>query len=187
MSQVSAELLAERHKVRQDMKTLRSQIKSDRIEEAVEKGGRLLPSTFPREGYILSYASFGDEYPTTTINVELAKSGRLALPKVEGNDLDLYAVTDLETQLQPSPWGMPEPNPELCKPLPLIEVTCILVPGLGFDEDLHRIGYGKGYYDRLLEKKHDCPAYGIGFQEQYLSGKLPIAPHDLQLDAIFLF
>lgn len=62
----------------------------------------------------------------------------------------------------------------------------ILVPGLAFDQHKHRIGYGRGYYDQLISKHPEVPAWGVAFREQ-LVDTLPIDPWDQPLTTLHLF
>lgn len=67
----------------------------------------------------------------------------------------------------------------------LKEISIALVPGVGFDLESHRLGYGKGFYDKLL-KDTLFLKWGVGFHEQLVE-KLPIEAHDVKLDAVYLF
>jgi 5-formyltetrahydrofolate cyclo-ligase len=58
----------------------------------------------------------------------------------------------------------------------------VVVPGLAFTPGGHRLGYGGGYYDRLLCRR-SCPAVGLAFESQVVPG-LPLHPGDEALDAI---
>ena len=64
--------------------------------------------------------------------------------------LVLYQVASLETDLRPGTWGIPEPDPAHCGLAAPADIDFILVPGVAFDPDGGRLGYGAGYYDRLL-------------------------------------
>ncbi len=70
----------------------------------------------------------------------------------------------------------------------LHEIDAMLVPMLAFD-GLHRLGHGKGYYDRLIAKmrnaRPDAWVAGLAFQLQAMQG-LPIAPHDQALDVMII-
>jgi 5-formyltetrahydrofolate cyclo-ligase len=81
--------------------------------------------------------------------------------------------------LQKSPFGVLEPLPTALEVSP----TLILVPLLGFDSRLHRLGYGKGHYDRLLATRGNARAVGLAFAEQEVAA-LPVEPHDVPLDAV---
>jgi len=137
---------------------------------------------------VLSYASFGSELDVAALNAQLAKQGALVLPRVEGFDLHLYQVEDPSNQLKPSRWGILEPDPECCLEVNPIQISIAIVPGLGFNlRQNQRIGYGKGFYDRLLPKLSlDAPKYGVGFQEQSCPN-IPFDEADFPLSSIYLF
>jgi 5-formyltetrahydrofolate cyclo-ligase len=59
----------------------------------------------------------------------------------------------------------------------------IIVPMLGFDEELHRIGYGGGYYDRFLATQPTAKKIGVCFEAGKLE-QIPVEPHDIPLDII---
>jgi len=141
----------------------------------------LLPHLSPYS-FVLSFMSLPHEIDTFLLNENLAKQGRLLLPRVEKDLLLPYLVQDLQNDLHLGAFGILEPIPERCFPaLPSV----ILVPALGFDLTYHRIGYGKGYYDRLLAQLPSVPTWGLGFKEQLVSC-LPIEPHDMPLDHLYL-
>lgn len=98
---------------------------------------------------VLAYSSFGDEINTAPLLAEVLAAGkRLALPRITAGDLTLHQVPSLDA-LIPGTWGIREPSPDA----PLItlkEIELAIVPGVAFDLTGSRMGYGKGYYDRLL-------------------------------------
>jgi 5-formyltetrahydrofolate cyclo-ligase len=60
------------------------------------------------------------------------------------------------------------------------------VPALGFDKDLYRLGYGKGYYDQFLARARDIPSIGVGFKEQLCQEPLPRDPWDIPVKELLL-
>lgn len=100
---------------------------------------------------LLVFVSKDIEINTELIIKQALSDGKtLALPKCkEENLMDFYIVDDL-SQLMEGYYGLLEPNPEKCKMLSETENTVCLVPGLAFDREGYRIGFGKGYYDRFL-------------------------------------
>lgn len=70
--------------------------------------------------------------------------------------------------------------------VPLSKVDCILVPGLGFDREKYRLGYGKGYYDRFLAQVGEIPTIGVGFKEQFCEELLPRDPWDIPVKELLL-
>jgi 5-formyltetrahydrofolate cyclo-ligase len=103
---------------------------------------------------VLGYMNFGAEFASELwIQQVLADGKKLALPRVNHhtNQLDLYWVDDLETQLGMGLWKIREPVVERCeKVATLNEVEFALLPGVAFTRNGARLGYGGGYYDKLF-------------------------------------
>ena len=156
-----------------------------RIEASLALSKDLLPLLKPYKA-ILSFYSLPQEIDLCVVNQELAKEGKLHLPKVHGKNLRTYRVNHLETLLL-SKWNILEPNPLLCSQSGLHRIDCVLVPGLGFDANHRRIGYGRGHYDRLLAKLSRTLTMGIGFKEQYCENSLPCEDHDVALQKVLLY
>ena len=109
---------------------------------------------YRQAGTILGYMNFGAEFASEIWLRQLLTEGkRLALPRVNHhtNQLDLYWVEDLESQLAVGSWRIREPIVERCERLVnLNEVEFALLPGVAFTRKGARLGYGGGYYDKLL-------------------------------------
>lgn len=135
---------------------------------------------------VLSFASFGHEIDTTLLNEFLAQTNRLLLPKIVGDRLHIFRVRDVNTQLAFNPLGIPEPNPLFCAEVEISDLQVILVPALCFDQHNHRLGYGRGFYDRLLSSVPHALTIGIGFKEQHMI-TLPKERTDVALERVFLF
>ena len=99
-----------------------------------------------------------------------------------GDELIPRPVTDLKT-LKKSKYNILEPPKGGCAK----KIDCVLVPAVGFDMANHRIGYGKGHYDRYLAKQSDVVTIGVGFKEQLTQDFLPREDHDISLSNVFLF
>lgn len=136
-------------------------------------------------GLVLSYASFRDELDTTFLNQTLAKKNLLVLPRVADGTLHLFQVNDLILQTRKSKLGYLEPIPELCQLVTLSDLQVALIPGLAFSLSGYRLGYGGGYYDRLLAFSKAF-TIGVGFQTQLIDN-LPIQAHDIPLKQVILF
>lgn len=105
---------------------------------------------------VLGYMNFGSEFASERwASRALADGKQLLLPRVNhhSNHLDLYAVEDLDTQLEPGLWNIREPLVQRCgRALSLNEVEFALLPGVAFTIAGCRLGYGGGFYDKLLAK-----------------------------------
>lgn len=110
---------------------------------------------------VLGYMNFGAEFSSELwVEQALADGKRLALPKVNRhtNHLDLYWVEDPENQLAAGLWGIREPVVEHCERLAAPdEIEFVLLPGVAFTRTGARLGYGGGYYDKLLMKQLAIP------------------------------
>jgi 5-formyltetrahydrofolate cyclo-ligase len=113
---------------------------------------------FAAAGTVLAYLSIGTECDTQAfVAAVLGQGKRLVLPRVEraARRLQLFHVSDLARQTTAGTWGIQEPVPGRCPPVEREEVSMVLAPGIAFTPRGDRLGYGGGYYDRLLR---DWPA-----------------------------
>lgn len=172
-----------KNELRKHFISIRNSISHSRRELAEKKILDLSNLNFNK---VLSFSSFFNEINLNSLNNILACKKRLLLPKIINKELLIYEITDLNTQLIEGSFKIFEPDETKCKLIDNKEISCVLVPGLAFDKNNNRLGYGKGYYDRFLSKIH-CPMFGIGFVEQLSNDTLPFENHDIRLNNIFLF
>lgn len=136
---------------------------------------------------VLSYASFQSELSTQILNNKLIENQKLTLPKIVGEELWIYSICSIDEQLEISPFGIPEPTPAKCTLITPDKIDLVVVPAIAFDCNNHRLGYGKGYFDRFLEKhQQHFKTIGIGFNECFSNSPFPSKPHDIALDQILL-
>ncbi len=135
---------------------------------------------------VLGYMNFGAEFASELwVTRVLAEGKRLALPKVNHhtNCLDLYWVDDLENQLAAGLWGIREPIVERCERLIVsYGVEFVLLPGVAFTRDGARLGYGKGYYDKLLARMVHCPALVAGAYSMQVVEDIPQEATDRKVE-----
>jgi 5-formyltetrahydrofolate cyclo-ligase len=133
------------------------------------------------------FASFRSEVDTIgPMKSLLAEGKRVVLPKVEREHhlLLLYEIKGLE-ELVPGYMGIPEPS-VLSEERTIIvnDIDGVVIPGAGFDEAGGRIGYGGGYYDRLLSSfEREIPVIAPAYEEQVVDS-IPAEPHDIRVDLI---
>ena len=143
-----------------------------------------------RANIVLAFLSMKDELDTTCIlRQALAQGKALAVPKVTGDNLVFYKITDIGADTAPGAFGILEPKPGLL-PLELDRLpeghSVALVPGLAFDKENFRLGRGKGFYDRFFASCGDSLyKIGIGYNFQLLD-RVPHEEHDFKLDTIIL-
>jgi 5-formyltetrahydrofolate cyclo-ligase len=141
-------------------------------------------SEWRRAGAVLAYAANGSELSTEALLIKGLELGkRVILPRVNADgELALHAV-DYLGQLVPGYRQIREPHPGLPR-VGIEEVDLALIPGVGFDRHGGRLGYGGGYYDRLLaDCAWRCPIWGVAFECQVLD-RLPTEDHDRPVAAV---
>lgn len=154
-----------------------------RIEEAV---GLLDAVTAART--VSSYVGVKTEVPTLDLIGRLLFHGvTVAVPWREGNELVLSRLQDL-SDLVPSSFGLLEPTPAICgdpgREIPAVACDVLLIPGVAFDRTGARLGYGRGYYDRLLRRcRPDALRIGLAFACQ-LVDRVPTTAQDERVHLI---
>lgn len=127
---------------------------------------------------VLAYVATAEELdPAPLLAALRARGARVALPRVDRPGvLDLHWAEE-DAALEPGPFGILEPSPQAPR-ASLEEIDVVIVPGVAFDAEGGRLGYGGGFYDRLLAALPPATAaVGIAFDEQVLEA-LPAEPHD---------
>jgi 5-formyltetrahydrofolate cyclo-ligase len=135
---------------------------------------------------VLLTLPFGSEWDASLLVASALASGRtVALPRVNNAErvLELFALTDLARDVQAGYRGIPEPRLH-CAPIAAEAIDWIMVPGVAFDLRCRRLGYGGGYYDRLmLSLPAQAPRIAAAFDVQIVDA-VPVTGHDLEVDAV---
>ncbi len=132
---------------------------------------------------VLCYVSVRDEADTRMLLNFLLESGkRTAVPRCrENGKMDFFLINDTDSMVL-SPYGIPEPEYSEDMIVNDFRGALCIVPGLAFDKNGKRIGYGAGYYDRYLENK-DIVTAGLCYS-QLLFDSVPSEAHDISVDYI---
>ncbi len=131
---------------------------------------------------LLAFSSIRSEVETrATMDDALAKGRRVALPRVVEGELDLRLVAP-DTLLVKGAFGVPEPPGDAPEVHPE-EVDFALVPALAVDPRGYRIGYGGGYYDRLIPKLKSACVCVVAYEFQLVS-EIPEQPFDVKVDVV---
>lgn len=127
---------------------------------------------------LYAYLSYNQEVRTDMIILDALHSGKtVAVPRVEGDTMTFRRLQSLQDTVSGF-HGIPEPKADA-------EIICdktalVLMPGLAFDREGHRLGYGGGFYDRFLEaESHTTIALCYDFQ---LVDEVPCEEYDLPVD-----
>lgn len=139
---------------------------------------------FEKAHRILFYASYKSEVDTFALmNYCISINKIIALPKVnkESFELEIYEIKNL-SELQAGYQNIPEPLLPKDRTMHIKDIDLIIVPGVAFDEKCNRLGYGKGFYDKMLNEK-SSPAIALSYEEQVVDS-VPAESHDIKMDKI---
>jgi len=139
---------------------------------------------FKESSRVVFYLALPQEVQTKDMAREAIGLGKkVILPRVAstGDTLVLSEVRDIERELEPGMFGILEPKEGFYRPVTLAEAELIILPGIAFDLQGHRIGFGKGFYDKLLSQAN-APifTFGLAFEFQ-LVPEIPVVGHDVKM------
>lgn len=173
-----------------DKKQLRAQIREKkramtdaRIEE---KSALLAQKFFACEAYgraktLYGYLPYNQEVRTVPILAQALRDGKqVAVPKVYGDTMRFILLTDLSA-VEAGYSGIPEPIAD--GPVAKDPQALVLMPGLAFDPNGNRMGYGGGFYDKFLEAEPDHPTVALCYDFQMLP-HLDTEEHDIPVDLV---
>ena len=136
---------------------------------------------FQHAEIVMLYASLPDEVQTLDFIEQWRSRKRIILPTVVGDDIIPVELTAGSGMVEGDFHILEPENNPYEGPLDLI-----VVPGMAFDRQGHRLGRGKGYYDRFLIKYPEVKTIGICFGFQLLD-EVPAEPHDQLIDEIIFY
>ena len=165
--------------LRRKMKNLRREFlkkedASDIIQEKI-----LSMEVFLKSSCVCIYSSaFGEVNTNRLIEKAVSMKKKILMPR--SNEDNTLSLVRYNGKFREGLFGIKEPDSSDLADY--AEPDLIIVPGLAFARDGHRLGFGKGYYDRLLEKSN---GYKIGICYSFqLMDKVPTESFDVPLDAI---
>lgn len=157
-----------------------------RTKDALIKQRLFSLSQFNHSRTIFFFASFRSEVDTLTQITDALKIGkRVVLPRVDGKarELRLYEIS-VPDEMSPGFFGIPEPDVPPGREREINDVDFVMIPGAAFDYVGNRLGYGAGYYDKLLSRlEKPVPLVAIAYEEQIFDS-LPYEPHDIRVHMI---
>jgi 5-formyltetrahydrofolate cyclo-ligase len=168
--------------IRKKMRGVRAALPASAIEARSSKVRERVLALTPlvEAKTVLLFASLEHEVATDPLLDALAQQGkRLVLPRVQADELVLHEVS-VDTPLEPGAFSVPEPPVE-ARVVEPGTVDFALVPALAVDVRGFRIGYGGGYYDRLLPTLSGASTCAVAFDFQ-LVAEVPEFPFDAPVD-----
>ena len=153
------------------------------IEAASAKLGELFAAcdAYKNAKTIYGYLPYNQEVRTIPMLQRALDEGkRVAVPKVIGDDMKFIYLTDLSA-VEKGYAGIPEPVAD--EPVADDPHALVLMPGLAFDPQGHRIGYGGGFYDRFLAAEPEHPTVALCYDFQMLP-QLETEEFDIPVDSV---
>lgn len=167
-------------------KYVREKKRAMTAEQISYKSQQLAEQFYQTEAYcnaktIYGYLPYNQEVRTVPMLQRALEDGKqVAVPKVFGDEMRFIYLTDLSA-VAPGYAGIPEPVAD--GPVAEDPHALVLMPGLAFDRQGHRIGYGGGFYDQFLAKEPEHPTLALCYDFQ-LFETLQTEEHDIPVDVV---
>ena len=172
-----------KQELRAQIRQLKRAMTEAQIVEASQRLGQLFAASeaYKQAKTIYGYLPYNQEVRTTPMLQRALDDGkRVAVPKCYGDEMRFIYLDDL-SKVEKGYCGIPEPIED--GPIADDETALVLMPGLAFDKEGHRMGYGGGFYDKFLEKEPNHPTLALcyGFQ---MFPYLETEDHDIPVDTV---
>lgn len=178
------DIIEEKKRLREEMKRARKALTR---EEMFSKSSLIFEQliTIPeykRAEKIYTYVSMNNEADTIMlIDYSLSIEKRVFVPKVRGSEMKFYEISDI-SELSPGYFGIFEPDINGKEP-DYSKTGLICMPGLAFDREYNRVGYGGGFYDRFLAGENKFYKVALAYDFQLVEHITPAAS-DVKPDMI---
>lgn len=138
-------------------------------------------SQYKESKTIMFFVSFNSEVYTHDLIKSALNNKIVVIPKVMHHEIEPSLIIDFDNLIPAGKFGILEPI-EVMK-ISHKNIDLVLVPGIAFDKEGYRIGYGFGYYDKFLKKVPKAVKIGVAFDFQIVD-KIPHEEHDIPVDFI---
>lgn len=169
--------------LRKEIREKKRAMTEQQIADASRRLGELFIASdaYKNAKTIYGYLPYNQEVRTVSMLEQAIKDGkRVAVPKVYGDEMKFIYMTDLSA-VSKGYAGIPEPVAD--QPVADDPTALVLMPGLAFDPQGHRIGYGGGFYDKFLAAEPDHPTLALCYDFQMLP-KLETEEFDIPVDTV---
>ena len=160
----------------------RNRLTKDKI---IEKSAIIKEKLFSSHAYktaktIMFYVSFGSEVKTDDMITEALEEKKVCVPVTDDHHITPALIESYEDLNKKGKYNIPEPS--VIKKINKDNIDLVIVPGVVFDKENHRIGYGKGYYDKFM-KDIKAKKIRLAFDLQLLQ-IIPKDEWDIRLDKV---
>jgi 5-formyltetrahydrofolate cyclo-ligase len=179
-------IATEKVRIRKSLLERRNELSSDEIydKSQIIQLHVLNSVQFLTSGTVGVYIPIGSEVRTEVIIRKAINAGKkVALPKIESERIRFYQFHDknFKEGLVLGKFGVKEPSNSGKR---VNRVDLLIVPGIGFDNQGSRIGYGRGYFDEYLRKTKVSFSMGLGYEFQLVPYDLPQSPSDQPINGL---
>ena len=132
------------------------------------------------------YIGFKNEVDTEEVILKSLEAGKqVIVPRLNDktNQLELSELKNFEKELRENQYGIKEPYSPYIRPVKPQDVQLMVLPGVAFDPSGNRIGFGKGFYDKLLSRSPMAVLIGLAFDFQIVES-IPSENHDIKMHKI---
>ena len=184
-----AQITAEKENLRRYILKLRDRQSIGEVQQKSEDiiDQVLILHEYVRARGIACYVSKDTEADThVLIRHALDHDKRVLVPVVKKGDMDLFfsELKDLGKELSPGTFGIPEPKPEFVRETSLDAVDLMFVPGIAWDREGYRLGWGRGYFDRVIKRlPPHVSSVGLAFNLQLIN-QIPRDQFDLPVNMV---
>ena len=149
---------------------------------------RLTESSWYQEtDVVFCYLSYGSELETNSLIQKALTDGKtVAVPVIKENEM-IFCRIYQDTEYRQNAYGISEPLAEEIVEPELFDSVLLILPGLCYDKNGGRIGYGGGYYDRYISKHTSTAKFqtvSLALSCQFYDGYIPMEEHDIRPDKI---
>ena len=145
------------------------------VDEIINKSRRIQQwlfglKSFQKSKCIMFYISYKGEVDTHDMIQDSLKLGKRVVVPITDKTVGVLLVSeifDFKNELEPKTYGILEPKKQFYRLVANSAIDLIIIPGVAFDQDCHRLGHGRGYYDRFLKGLNKkIPRIGLAFDSQ---------------------
>ena len=169
--------------LRKEIREKKRAMTEEQIVAASQRLGELFLASdaYKQANTIYGYLPYNQEVRTVPMLQQALLDGKkVAVPKCYGDEMRVIYLDDL-SKVEKGYCGIPEPIAD--EPIADDQTALVLMPGLAFDPEGHRMGYGGGFYDKFLEREPNHPTLALCYDFQLLD-HLETEAHDIPGDTV---
>lgn len=177
------ELQEQKEKIRKQYISIRNNVEN-KLEKSIKIKNKIINSEMYINSKVIAlYKNLPSEVSTIELIEYSIRIGKMVvLPRVKEDNLEFYKIDNMKDKFIKSKFGVEEPVLNYSNLVHKEQIDLIIVPGVCFDKNKNRMGFGKGFYDRFLANSN-LKSIGICFEEQIIND-LVVSDNDVKMQYI---